>query len=302
MVAGIAVAGALVAMSFAAGPPKRARPPVWSRDVLDAFFEDARDALEGERPDYNQSASTAPASTASAGGPIDAASSFAWSKLIDPDTLETEVKRIRQSLDATITTPSAFKGGGYQIGRRDFSELALLFAVIGEHDGRPRWQDAAPGLRDLFARAGHNAKVGTDATYNEAKLRQQDLADLIRGSRPQLSKAERDADLSKIADRTPLMQRLNVAHEDRLTKWLADAASFRRSRSDVRHEAQLVAMIAEAIGREGFDFWDDKEYAAYARDLKQAASDLAAADNFDQARAAIANATNACTECHSDYR
>src|SRR5262245_31528063 len=43
---------ALVAQSIAA---KEARPPKWSRDVLDTFFDDARDELEGPRPDYENS-------------------------------------------------------------------------------------------------------------------------------------------------------------------------------------------------------------------------------------------------------
>jgi len=32
------------------GPVKRAKPPVWSQDVLDEFFVDAREQLVGERP------------------------------------------------------------------------------------------------------------------------------------------------------------------------------------------------------------------------------------------------------------
>ena len=32
------------------------------------------------------------------------------------------------------------------MARRDFSELAVLFAVTGQYDGDARWQDAAAGL------------------------------------------------------------------------------------------------------------------------------------------------------------
>ena len=58
ILAALVLAGLLVPQSvglFAAergDKPKRARPPKWSADVLDAFFEDAREKLEGERPDY----------------------------------------------------------------------------------------------------------------------------------------------------------------------------------------------------------------------------------------------------------
>jgi hypothetical protein len=305
---GVAAAAVLSAATRAAEPAKRARPPVWSRDVLDAFFDDAREKLAGQRPDYEQLGTTpaAPsAGPAAAGRNENAASAFAWSKLIDADVIETEVKRLNQSLAAIVTTPSAFKGGGYKLARRDFSELAVLFAVTGQYDGTARWQDSAAGLRDLFARAGYNAKVGTDQTFNEATQRKQDLADLVRGSRPTVPKADADVDWGHVADRSPLMKRMNIAHEERLTKWLGDAANFRRNRDEVRNESQIIAMLADVIGREGFDYWDEEEYSTYARELKQSASDVAAAadqDNFDQARQAIDRATKACARCHEDYR
>jgi hypothetical protein len=286
-------------------PPKRARPPVWTRDVLDTFFDDARVALEGDRPDYESQANGPTGEPASAGGSAPSGTQFTWSQLIDAATLETEVKRLHASLGEIVTTPTAFKAGGYKLARRDFSLLAVLFAVTGQYDGTTRWQDSAAGLRELFARAGFNAKVGTDQTYNEAKLRQQDLAELIRGGRPQVPKADVAADWGRVADRPPLMQRLELAHQERLTKWLADAASFRRHRDDLRHEAQVVAMLADVIGREGFDDWDEEEYAAHARDLKQSALAITAAadeENFPAARQAAARATKACTMCHDDYR
>ena len=123
-----------------------------------------------------------------------------------------------------------------------------------EYDGDVRWQDAAPALRDLFARAGHNCKVGTDQTFQEAAQRKQDLADLIAGNRPKATDAERKADWPKVADRPPLMQRMNIAHQDRLKKWLANKGEFTAHRDEVKHESQLVATIADIIGREGFEY------------------------------------------------
>ena len=50
-----------------------------------------------------------------------------------------------------------------------------------------------------------------------------------------------------------------------------------------------MAAIADIIGREGFEFWDDESYAKCAHDLRQAATDVSAAvetDNFEQAQQA----------------
>src|SRR5262249_34711652 len=150
--------------------------------------------------------------------------------------------------------------------RRDFSVLAVLFAITTEYEGDIRWKDAAPQLRNDFARAGHNCKVGTDQTFQEAKQRKQDLADLVGGTRPKSSAtAETKVDWPQVADRPPLMQRLNIAQQDRLSKWLASKQEFTTHRDDVKQEAQLIAAIADIISRPGYEYADDDTYAGYAR-------------------------------------
>jgi hypothetical protein len=287
---------------------KRARPPQWSNDVRDIFFHDAREKLVGPRPDNNRSmggASVASAAASTASDLETAPSGATWSTLIDAETIEAEIKRLAQAVASAVATPSKFKGGAYKDCRQHFSVLAVLFAVAAEYDGAVRWSDFAPTLRDSFARAGYNCKVGTDQTYREASQRNQDLADLIRGSRPQVSAAERISVWGQVADRAPLMQRMEIAHQEHLTKWLANERQFAQYREDILHEAQLVALFADVIGREGFEYWDDQQYAQFARELRHAAADIAAAaelENYDQAKQAIGRATNACTNCHEGYR
>jgi hypothetical protein len=285
---------------------KGAKPPKWSADVLDAFYPDARTKLVGTRPDYERAQAiagdgknpdkTRPGATKSAGG---------WSKLIDAETIETEIKRIGPELAKVAKSPSEFKGGGYKECRRHFSVLATLFAVSAEYDGDVRWQDAAPVLRDLFSRAGHNCKAGSDQTFQEAVQRKQDLADLVAGTRPKAKEAERKADWTRVADRPPLMQRMNIAHEERLKKWLANKGEFTAHHDDAKHEAQLIAAIADIIGREGFEFADDENYTKNAHELRQAAAEVSAAvetDNLEQAQQAGNRMTKACADCHEGFR
>jgi hypothetical protein len=277
--------------------------------VFDAFFPDARKMLVGPRPDYSAIAgdrgTAARVNAEGSPAPQSRPTSAQWSKLIAPETIESEIKRLAQSVAADVTTPGPFKGEGFKACRRHFSLLAVLFAVTGEYDGSARWQDIAPGLREAFARAGHNAKVGTDATYNEATARKRDLEELVRGSRPQVPTAEKAVNWRQLADRPPLMQRLNVAHQERLVKWLANEREFTAHRDDVRHEAQIVAMLADVVGHEGFEYWDDQEYAGFARELREAATDVSTAaglKNYEQTRRALDRATKACANCHDAYR
>jgi hypothetical protein len=311
VVTGCVLLASIVVVAAAAkdstGPTKRARPPKWSADVLDSFFEDAREKLVGSRPEYGAATITAAESRPPATTDDTAASpdGVTWSKLIDAETIEAEVKRLSQAIGKSVTTPTSFKGGAFEDCRRDFSELAMLFAVAADYDGDVRWKESAPGLRDLFARAGRNCKVGTDQTFNESRQRKQDLADLVAGSRPKLPTADEESNWSQVVDRPPLMQRLNIAHEERLTKWLANQRQFKDNADEVRHEAQIVAIIADVIGRDGFEYADDEEFAKLVHALRQAAIDVSAAvelDNFEQAQTAIHRGTKACADCHDLYR
>ncbi|HVT28334.1 MAG TPA: hypothetical protein VHE81_10010 [Lacipirellulaceae bacterium] len=288
------------------GPQKFARPPKWTPDVMNVFYPDARAKLVGARPDFQHIevvATNSRDADKSASG--QSKPGTGWSKLIDADTIESEIKRISPELAKATKSPSEFKSGGFKDCRRDFSVLAALFAVDAEYDGEVRWQDVAPGLRDAFARAGHNCKAASDQTFQEAAQRRQDLGDLIAGNRPKTTTAVRRADWSTVADRPPLMQRLNIAHQDRLTKWLATKTEFAAHRDDVKTEAQLAATIADIIGHEGYEYWDDESYAKFARSLRQAASDVAAAvdaDNYEQAQQANNRMSKACIDCHEGFR
>jgi hypothetical protein len=302
---GFGLAAAVLVAEEQPSAQKRARPPKWTPEVTNIFFPDARKKLVGTRPDYSKQQTAVAAAGNANDSATTAQAAGAWSKLIDAETIETEIKRAGQELAKAVTTPSAFKGGGYKDCRRIFSVLAALFAVDAEYDGEVRWRDSAPTFRDLFARAGYNCKAGSDQTYQEAIRRKQNMADLVAGNRPKPSTAERKADWSKVADREPLMQRMNIAHEDRLKKWVANKAEFKAHQDDARHEAQLVATIADIIGREGFEYWDDEQYAKFAVELRQAAVDVAKAaelDNFEQAQKANNRMTKACADCHEGFR
>jgi hypothetical protein len=284
---------------------ERAKPPTWTADVLDAFFDDARTVLAGPRPDYAAKSRAGGETAASAAPQTARPDATAWSKLIDAETLETEIKRLAQAVATSVTTPGQFKGGGNRACRRDFALLAVLFAATAEYDAAIRWQDAAPGLRELFTRAARNAKVGSDQSYNEAAARKRELEELVRGSRPQLPPAERAAVWGQVAERSALMQRLNAAYEERLTKWTANEREFANRRADVRHEAQIIALLADVISREGFDYWDEADYAKFVRELRAAAVDAAAAakaNNYQDAGKAIDRAGKACAGCHEVYR
>ncbi len=285
----------------------RARPPEWPRDVREVFFDDAREHLVGNRPDY-QAAPSAVASAASLGGsatPQTGKENYAWSNLVEADVLETEIKRQLAPLQPIVATPSAFKGGGYREGRDRFTWLATLFSIAALHDEPVRWQDSADGLAQLYARAGFNCKVGTDQSFRESQLRVQDLADLVRGGRPDVPTPQPDVGWDRRADRSPLMRQMEVSLGERISPNASDGRALKANAEDLRHEAQLMAMLAEVIAQPGFDYADEETYSTYANQLRDASVALTQAvdlESFQAARTAIGEMQKACSNCHDEWR
>ncbi|MCA9249412.1 MAG: hypothetical protein KDA42_19960, partial [Planctomycetales bacterium] len=242
--------------------PVAAPPSFDAADVESRFFVDAREQLQGSRPQYGAGVVKAgrpnqpgTATTGSApSGPGDGSGGFAWSQLISRETIEDEIKSLKMKVEQTISLPAPFKSGGNRDAQKQFSMLAVLFGIAGEYDQDVRWKENSPGLREMFARAGFNCKVGTDQSFNEAKARKQDLVDLIAGSQLPVDSAERKATWDKVAFRPILMRWLEDSFEKRLAPWLSNKSEFAKNQDAIRREAELIAAVAEVIQRENYEF------------------------------------------------
>jgi hypothetical protein len=285
-------------------PPKTAQPPKWE-DVEDrVFFKDAFSKLVGDRPDYKnlESKSNTPNGETPNGTP---AGNAEWSKLASRETLEDEVKSYVSALAEDVNVPAKFSAGGYRKVRRHFTALAVIFAIISQYDKDIRWKAQAAGLREAFARAGFNAKAGSENVYNEAKARKADLTDLVRGGSVNVPKGAAKASWDQVADLAPLLGRFELAFEKRLQGWVASEAQFKSNIEQVKHEAELLAALGHVIQQEGFELADDEEYQKFARQLEAAAAEIAQAtltSNHAAAQKAAGRVLLSCTNCHGDFR
>jgi cytochrome c556 len=298
----VAVSGAV---GFAAEEaPKRAKPPVWTPDVLNAFFEDATNQLVGKRPtrigetDRLAQADAAPK-------PDERPKEFSWSQLVSGDTLEAEVKRIVAGLREPLANPPKFMAGGHKQCQADFSVLAVLFAIIAEHDGDARWKTDAAALRDALARAGMNCKTATDQSYREAMQRKTELDDVIRGERLAGQQAKKLEKWSDLAERPLLMQRMEKLLQEELSPSLANAKEFSKQAPDVQQRTELLAVLANVMQRAEYEYWDDAGFQELSSDLRRATAELSRAAveaNYEAARAAAGRVGQACSACHEGYR
>jgi len=109
----------------------------------------------------------------------------------------------------------------------------------------------------------------------------------------------------EIADRPPLMHRLEQGQSERLNIWCKDADSVKRHAAGIVQEAEVIAMLARIIQDKSYEFADDETYLGFAKALeKHATAAAAAAKSGDGAGAssAVAQMQKACDDCHGGYR
>lgn len=289
-------------------PRKRAAPPArFDKATTSTFFDDAFTTLQGTRPRF-EAGGRGPVASGAVAQPTTGdltAGGFLWSKIVSEETLTDEVKDRKADVATAVANPSDFKGGGYDQAREAFSSIALAFGVIAAYDEDIRWKKDAATARDLFARVGVNCKVGTDQSHAESKARLEDLETMLEGGRPE-GKADRDEDFrwSQVAARPALMNRLETA-EQVIGAAMASRGDFDRAIDRIRHDAEIVAMIGEAIQQPDFEYHDDDSYRGYAGAMRDAAARIREAcekKDYEAARAAASELKKSCDACHGDYR
>jgi hypothetical protein len=287
--------------------PKRVAPPKFTKS--DPFLKNAFDeGLKGERPtDLSKPiAAAGPAGGNSDGSSGAGGSTEKWSQLVSTTVLEDEIKAQKKNAENNVKSPSDFAGKGYSGARRDFCITGIMFAVIGEFDGDVRWKKDAASMRDAFSRAAGNCKTGSPQAFNEAKERKQDLTDLVGGQSVTGKPAEAKPDWTKVLDdRAPLMQRLDQSRDALIKAFTADKSAFKANSDVLAHEAQVFAVLAEVLTKEGLTNADDPEYVKLARSLQEGALMITKAVKDDDLAAAQKGATiinKSCDDCHGTYQ
>lgn len=288
---------------------QRSRPPQFDDQAIsDLFFSSLKDAFEGEPPSLSelrakQGMAVQVAATANEAGAAGATSK--WASLITPASLEDEIKRVKLLYDGAISTPGAFKGGGYQDARVNLSVLAMLFAVVQEHGGEVRWSKDAPAARDLMARTARNCAAGSTQVYNEAKLRKADLQDLVSGTGITAPPDVEDAnDWAMIVDRTPMMEYVEMLL-DQLNSVARSAAEVEANVDEARRQAELLATVGSVIRQDGMDDSDDEDYTGLCDEMTRAAVELVRAierQDYEAASSLVGGIEQSCADCHEQYR
>ncbi|NIP85999.1 MAG: cytochrome c [Planctomycetales bacterium] len=300
---------ALTTLPAAANPRvRRSEPPqTWDPETERLFSSDPLEMLKGTRPAAGARPPAGPSARSGRDLPDQGSSSspFAWADRISGEVIADEIKAQRLTVADSVKSPAVFKGGGNRKLRDQFSVIAAMFGITAQYNADIRWKEIAPAARDSFAKAARNAKSGDDPSFRESKLRSEDLDELVRGGAVEFAEPEEKVLWSEVAERRPLMKRLKEAHESRLRPWTANQGEFDRNLSNIRHEAEILAALAEVIKQPEYEFYDDDDYIEYCDQLQREATRLVRAareKNLAETQQAVGQISQACDACHEEFR
>ena len=208
-------------------------PPQFAKSVTDAFFPDAREARR-------------PASTASGAkrgtngrnghrsGSAARRASGRRQRVVAMDYGRSDRRRDQgraTQARRVAGQPNAVQRRRLSAARFQFSMLATMFAIDAAYGESVRWQrDAAAERRGSRGQASI-ARLAPIARIKKPKTRDE-LEALIRGGGARLAPVATESDWSKVADRRPLMKRLEQAQQQGLTAWTANVTEFVRRRAE----------------------------------------------------------------------
>ena len=136
----------------------------------------------------------------------------------------------------------------------------MLLAIVSEYDTDVRWKNDARAAQAAFARAAANSRVGSQQAYQNAKLRLEDLTEMVRGGRFN-GKASTDPmlDWSNVVDRGTLMEMLEASFSETLKPSTANKTEMVKSAEAVLHQANLVAAMGQILTKEGMEEADEED-------------------------------------------
>ena len=290
------------------------RPQFTPRDWEGIYFEDLfREGLVGERPKPGTTsaarpvpkpAGTTPPAPEKVAEQPGEAEAMGWSAVVSGEAVESEVKRLVLQLEQDVTTPIKFKTD-YQKVRQDYSLLSMWFAIIYEYEAEVRWKQAAAIVQPACWRAAANARTDGEQAYQYARLRKEELQELVRGgSFGEAEKPIEAVDWSQVIDRVPTMLQLESSLNN-LKSSLASKGEFEGGIEDILQQASVIAVIGKVLAEEEMEGGDDEDYRGLAGEMTKSAQSLLQAcklKDFDSAGKAVNQIEQSCNKCHEDWR
>ena len=226
-----------------------------------------------------------------------------WSKLIDIEDLQSEIKTMRSDLTKSLSNAGQYNQNFKSIAV-DGGCVAALAVIVQQHEQGLGWKPNARYVRDFGAQINLAATGLGRERFEQTKSAFERLTTVLDGSIPaDAGEVDEVRPVQEVASRKSLMKRIERA-KDWLKQDVNSESKFKSQTDAIRHEAAILAAFATVISMPGYEYVDNQDYQNFAKALTDGAVEAAgatSAQSYDDFQRAIDKVNKSCTDCHSAY-
>ena len=241
--------------------------------------------------------------------PKEAAGGPSLKDIIDKDSLNNEIKNVRNYLAGKTASISAYNSSLLEIAP-EAATLAVLAVAVTKHPDDFSWKKNAKYVRDLSWRIAEItlSKDGkTKNSFDEVTEAFAKIDDILKGSEPAgLKDAEADKAFGDAVggNLVIIMKRIKKA-EEVLKSTVSSEAGLKKEAEKTAQEGTVLAFLGSILTAPGFGWDGDAEFAAIAKPLVDGGkliTEAAKSNNFAMYGDGIVKVSKSCNECHPKFK
>ncbi|QGJ71975.1 Hypothetical protein PBC10988_36880 [Planctomycetales bacterium 10988] len=230
-----------------------------------------------------------------------------WSKWLPADVIQQEVGNLADGSQEAVKNEGFFSSRGFRTTLTNATTLAVLYHAAAKQNASVPWKEQALGLRDQAAEASlYSYNQDTEAFEMASKVFQHAMQ-IKEGAVPaEVPEGNSEAIMADdIADFSGVMRRMEIAQRMKLSRWTANEQEFNSQKDQIRHEAYLLAALAQVMLDKSYPLGEEEDYIGWTQTMRDNALRAAqAAENsdYETARTSIVDINLQCDSCHGTYR
>jgi cytochrome c556 len=232
-----------------------------------------------------------------------------WATYVTIDDLTSELSECSTRIAQNLKKPGDFDKFIKSINAEGHL-VAILAALVTVHPDAGNWKEIGTNIQAQGLAIAQAAEAKGAKNYRSAQEAHKRIGEMLKkGEKAEVvhkksSSSNGDSaapDWTALGDLSHVMKRVDPAYKFIRGK-MSNASSFKNYSDQVRHQAAILAVLAEISPAYRAD---EKEFARFATAMSAAAKQTVAAaksGDFDKAQDANTAINQACNDCHKAYR
>lgn len=229
--------------------------------------------------------------------------------IFDKDSLDNEIKTVRNYLASKTASVSVYNSGLLEIAP-EAATLSVLAVAVSRHPDDFSWKKNAKYVRDLAWKIGEItiSKDGkTKNSFDDVSDAFAKIDDILKGTDPAgLPEADPDKDFGDaIGGNLVILMRRIKKSEEILKSTVSSEAGLKNEAAKAAQEGALLAFLGAILTSPGFGWDGDEEFAGYAKPLVDGGKQIveaAKSGNFALYDEGIIKVSKSCNECHPKFK